>query len=623
MVWKNKRAGRAVVGLCSLAIIAGACSSSSKSATNNSPGTTAGGSGGGSSASTLGPNQAPVTGLQIANPNSGGTPVTGGTLTVLGTSDVDNNLDPNVGYYTLDYLASLLYNRPLYAYPSIPGQTFTAVPDLATAAPAVSDNGLLYSVTIRTGAMWNTTPPRQVTAADVVLGVKRSCNPTLPFGGQPDFSGVLAGYTTFCDGFSKVSTSDAAAQAAYINANNISGVTVDPSNPLTVQFHLTKVASYFPGVLNLPPFNPAPVESLSYLPDSVALATHIPSDGPYQIKSYNPNTSIVFTRNSAWSQAADPVDKAYVNEIDISETGNQQGILQQIETNSPQADMQWDIGVPATAIPGLLHDPRLQLQTEGATNPYIIFNTISKNNAGALGNPKVRQALSYAIDRTELIQNHGGPQVDPPLTHLIAPGTDGSGPNFDDYPYDPAKAKQLLAAAGASNLTLTLLYRNQNASAVKDFQTLQANLAAVGVTLKGLTASNADFYGKYLVPGTAAKNSQWDLAEAGWGPDWYPSGGPSYFLPILSTQSVPPNGSNYGFFTDPTLDNLMNQALAASSENAAAAAWHQADVEAMAQASVYPIADPNSATIHGSQVHNCVFVGPYQNCNLANVWVSS
>ena len=32
----------------------------------------------------------------------------------------------------------------------------------------------------------------------------------------------------------------------------------------------------------------------------------------------------------------------------------------------------------------------------------------------------------------------------PPLTHLIAPGTDGSSPNFDDYPYNPAKAKQLL-----------------------------------------------------------------------------------------------------------------------------------------------------------------------------------
>ena len=60
-------------------------------------------------------------GLQINNPNSAGTPKTGGTLTVLGTSDVDDNLDPNIGYYTLDYVAYWLYERNLYTYPERPG----------------------------------------------------------------------------------------------------------------------------------------------------------------------------------------------------------------------------------------------------------------------------------------------------------------------------------------------------------------------------------------------------------------------------------------------------------------------------------------------------------------------
>ena len=202
-----------------------------------------------------------ATGLQINNPNSGGTPKTGGTLTVLGTSDVDDNLDPNYGYYTLDYVAYQLYERNLYTYPSVLGQTFTLAPDLATAQPTVSDGGLKYSVTIRNGAMWNTSPPRQVTAADVVRGVKRSCNPTFPLAGQPDISDILAGYTTFCNGFAKVSATSAAAQKAYIDGNNISGVTVDPSNPLTVDFTLTKPASYFPGTLNLSWANPVPRSS--------------------------------------------------------------------------------------------------------------------------------------------------------------------------------------------------------------------------------------------------------------------------------------------------------------------------------------------------------------------------
>jgi peptide/nickel transport system substrate-binding protein len=614
VAWHKRRSVRLGAGMAAMALLAVGCSSSSKSTSTGG----SGGSGGSGSSST------PGAGLTITNYNNSGTPVKGGVLTVLGTSDVDNNLDPNVGYYTLDYVAYQLYERNLYTYPSIPGKTFTLVPDLATGMPTVTDNGLKYAVTIRQGAMWNTTPPRQVTASDVILGVKRSCNPTYPFGGQPDFSDILVGYQDFCTGFSKVSSTSAAAQKAYIMSHNITGVTVDPSNPLTVDFTLNKVASYFSGVLNLAPFNPIPVEELNYLDDSLDLAHHLYSDGPYQVAAYSPNTSIKFTRNPAWNPSSDPVRKAYVDEIDVSETGNQAGIYQQILTNTPSADMMWDVGVPATDIPQLIasKDPRFQLQSEAATNPYIIFNTISKNNNGALKNVLVRQAISYALSRAQLVQNHGGPQVDPPLTHIIAPGTDGSSPNFDDYPYDPNKAKQLLQQAGVGHLTLKLLYRPQNISAQKDFQTIQANLAAVGITVTGVGVSNADFYGKYLVPGTAAKNSVWDLAEAGWGPDWYPTGGKSYFVPILNSASVPPNGSNYGFFSDPKLDQLMLQALAAPSESAASAGWHAADQEAMAQAALYPVADPNEGSIHGQRVHNFIYIGPLQNPDLANIWLS-
>ena len=211
----------------------------------------------------------------------------------------------------------------------------------------------------------------------------------------------------------------------------------------------------------------------------------------------------------------------------------------------------------------------------------------------------------------------------PPLTHLIAPGTDGSSPNFDDYPYNPTKAKQLLQQAGYSHLTLSWLYRpQQSVTAAKDFQTAQAELAQVGITLKGLAVSGNDFYGKYLTPGTAAKNSVWDLAEAGWGPDWYPTGGKSYFLPILDGNNLPPASSNFGFFNDPKLNTIIGQALAATSDSAATTAWHQADEEAMAQAAVMPLEDPNEPSIHGSQVHNCIFIGAIQNCDLSNIWLS-
>jgi peptide/nickel transport system substrate-binding protein len=607
--------------LAAIGLVATACGSSSKN--SSSSGTSSGGSSSG-------------LGLQIENPNSSGSPKTGGTLTVLGSSDVDDNLDPNYGYYTLDYAAYDLYERNLYTYPSVQGQTFTLAPDLATALPAASDGGLKYSVTIRNGAMWNTDPPRQVTAADVVRGVKHSCNPTFPFAGQPDYSDVLAGYAAFCSGFANVKSTDAAAEKAYIDNNSISGVTVDPKNPQTVVFTLTKPAYYFPGTLNLSWANPIPEEYLNYLPDTPAQAAHTYSDGPYEVQpcnssnavptcGYSPGKSIVFVRNPAWKASSDPLRKAYVNQINISETGNPQSIYQQILTNTPQADMQWDVHVPPNDIPSLIatKNPDFQLVTEGATNPYIVFNTISKNNNSALGNVKVRQAIEYALDRTAFVQNAGGSAVAPPLTHLIAPGTNGSSPNFDDYPYNPTTAKNMLKAAGYSHLTLIWLYRpQQSVTAVKDFETAQAELAQVGITLKGLGVSGNDFYGKYLTPGTAAKNSEWDLAEAGWGPDWYPTGGKSYFLPILDGNELPPNSSNFGFFNDAALNTDINNALAATSNSAATSLWHQADMESMSQAAVMPLEAPNVATIHGSQVHNAVFIGPIQGVNMANVWLS-
>jgi peptide/nickel transport system substrate-binding protein len=548
-------------------------------------------------------------------------------LTALGQGDSEVDMDINIGYYTLDNLSYELYNRPLYTYPSVHCKTFTLVPDIATAMPAVSDNGLKYSVTIRTGAMWDTNPPRQVNAADVVRGVKRSCNPNTPSGAQPDFSDILAGYADFCTGFAKVSPTSATAMANYINNNNISGVQPDPSNPLTVDFTLTKAAAYFPGVLALPVFNPAPVETLQGIPGSATAWQYVSSDGPYKIQSYSPGKSLTWVRNPTFNPSTDPVDHAYVDQIDVSMTGNPAGIYQQILTNSPQADMQWDVRVPQTDIPGLISskDPRFQLTTESASNPYLAFNTVDPNNNGALKNPAVRQAISYAIDRSQLVQDNGGPTIAVPLTHIMSPGTDGSGPagTPDYYAFDPNKAKSMLASAGApSAMTMTFIYRNSPA-AQKDFQTLQALLAPVGITLKGLGVPSGTFYGKYMNPGTPAKQGAWDIADVGWGPDWWPTGQKTWFKPILDGRNLPPNSSNYGLYNSDATNSLIDQALAAPSDSAAASLWQQADAQVMKDAAIYPITDPNEGSIAGSQVHNCVYIQPWQNCNFANVWLTS
>jgi peptide/nickel transport system substrate-binding protein len=571
---------------------------------------------------------------QIYAENATGTPKTGGTLTMLGVGDVDNALDVNYSYYTVDYQAMRMYERDLYIVPAVHGQTFSLVPDLATAAPTVSKDGLHVTVTLRKGAMWDTNPPRQVTAADVVRGVQRSCNPTAPFAGQADFSDILAGYASYCTAFANVSATSATAQADFINSHKISGISPDPSDPLTVDITLTKPAAYIEGILSLGPFNPAPVEYLNYLPTSNALGQAIVSqhlaDGPYIVAGYDPGKSIKFTRNPSWNPSTDPVRKAYVNEIDVSETGNQQGITQQIMTNTPQADMMWDTHVAPSAVPGLIasKNPGLSVQSEGSNNPWIVYNTISKNNSGALGKVEVRQALSYGISRAQLQQNEGGPALAPAQTHVIAGGTLGATPDFDLYPFDPTKAKTMLQQAGYGQgqpngpLHLKYLYRPASIASSKDFQTVQANLSAIGVNVTGVGATNADFYAKDLTPGTLAKSSGWDLAEPGWGPDWYPTGNKSMFLPIFDGRNLPPNSSNYGYFNDPKASALFDQALAATSLTDATNLWQQADHEVMSQAAVFPITNPNEPMLHNNMVHNCIYIAFIQNCDATNIWLS-
>jgi peptide/nickel transport system substrate-binding protein len=66
----------------------------------------------------------------------------------------------------------------------------------------------------------------------------------------------------------------------------------------------------------------------------------------------------------------------------------------------------------------------------------------------------------------------------------------------------------------------------------------------------------------------------------------------------------------------------MSQALAAPDEKSASNLWHQADMEAMSQAALFPISDPNAGTVQGTQVHNCIYIGAIQNCNMANIWLT-
>ena len=566
------------------------------------------------------------TGDAVSSGSAGGTPVKGGTLNMLGSGDVDY-MDPNISYYTVGYLALREWSRQLFTYPAVNGQTTTPVPDLAEKLPTpgdgISADGKTYTITLRSGAKWDTSPARAVTAADLVRGVKRTCNPAQPFGGLPDYASLIVGMQTFCDGFAKVKPT-ASAIADYINQTDLPGVVAKDDK--TVVFTLTSPASYFPDMLTLPAFSPAPKEYDAYVPASSELAQHTISDGPYKIESYTPKKNLTFVRNAAWDGASDPVRKAYVDKIVVNQTVTQDSTQQQLETGTASADMGFDNSPPASQIPALKakNDPNLTIGPTASTNPYIVFNTASPNNNKAMQNVKVRQALEYALNRTNIIQVLGGPTLNKPLSHVLPSNIVGGETNFDLYPYDAAKAKSMLAAAGFPNgVTVKMLYRNASEGSSKTFQTVQQDLSKAGFTVTGVPSPNSDFYTKYLQVPSVARRGVWDLAIAGWGADWYGNAALSFFNPLFSGKSsFPPIGSNFGLYDSAAANTLIKAAGLAKTKEAAGPLWAKTDKQVMTDAAFFPITNPQQANYHANQVQNAIYVPAMQNYDPTNVWLS-
>jgi len=164
-------------------------------------------------------------------------------------------------------------------------------------------------------------------------------------------------------------------------------------------------------------------------------------DGPYMITAYQSGVQVEFAPNPHWA-GPKPGFKKVVLKLIENTAALQANLL------SGDVDMVAGDGVGLTIDQGIALQQQHPDQFTYMFRPTLAFEhlVIQKDNA-ILGDLRVRQALLYALDRQTLV-NKLFNGLQPVATTWVNPLSPFYSKDTATYPYDPAKARQLLAEAG-------------------------------------------------------------------------------------------------------------------------------------------------------------------------------
>jgi peptide/nickel transport system substrate-binding protein len=174
-------------------------------------------------------------------------------------------------------------------------------------------------------------------------------------------------------------------------------------------------------------------------------------------------------------------------------------------------EVQLVINLSTASVNRIKNDPKLELVSRRGLRMFGAFFDELMDHP--VKHKLVRQALNYAVDKQALVKLYGGEAI-VMEGQFLAPGTPGFNPRVKAYPYDPKKAKDLLAQAGfASGFATTLSYTLDRYPLDKELgQAVAAYLEAVGLKVTQMPLE----FGKYrdnfrAGPGKAGPIFQWAL----------------------------------------------------------------------------------------------------------------
>jgi peptide/nickel transport system substrate-binding protein len=524
----------------------------------------------------------------------------GGTLRVLSYA-------PFGGLDTADNYGPIArpYARTLYGY-NLAGPTqqkTVPVPDIADGPAQLSADRRSYTFRLRAGVRYAPPVNREVTAADFITAIERLYDKQTPSYGQ-FYAALIAGTSRYGAG----------------KASRISGLTAP--DPRTLRITLDRPAGDFLSILALPFFAPVPGEYAADYAVGANYDGHVVGSGPYTPTTYIPGKTVVLDRNPNWDPATDPLRKAWVDRIELRLGVGVASIQRGIERD--EADLSLDSHLPQARVDALRADPERSRQVSVNPTGNLLLLVLGTNRAaGAMADVRVRQAVNYAIDKVAYRDAIAGrfAATGELASTILAPGSLGYRP-YDLYPTpggrgDPAKAKALLAEAGYPNgLTLTFVTWGSGKLAAGR-KPIEESLARAGIRLKVKSYEGGDLWEKSLA--IPAKRLEHQLGQSVWRPD---------YLGDNARQSIPPQydsrlglRDNFSEYHNPTVNRMIDRALAEPDPDRRASLWGEIDQRIMQDAPLVPLIWEDFSFQWASRVHGWTYdpwtVGP----DLTAVWL--
>ena len=289
-------------------------------------------------------------------------------------------------------------------------KNLNAIPAIAESWD-ISPDGKKYTFHLRRSARWSDGKP--VTAQDFVYSWQRLVNPA-----------TAAEYAYF---LYLVKNAQAINSGAIKDLSQLGARALDD---YTLEVELEHPAVYFPIVVTFVVTHPERRDLVEKFPDSWTEPEHIITNGPFVPTYRHHEYKLVAEPNPNYRDAKPKIKKLIlymVNETTTELTLYDTGDFDMVRPT------------PA-AIPTYRKSPEY-LDWPYLGNYYVGFN-IEKP---AVKDPRVRRALSMAIDRSKIPEILKGGQL--PATSFIPPGMSGHNPDIG-YKFDPEKARALLAEAG-------------------------------------------------------------------------------------------------------------------------------------------------------------------------------